>query len=279
MMLKRRRRWFHSSREKVPLVNMSVSGCLGVNRIDLDFGVPNDHVKPPIKRNSVGSGHVSPRRTSDFKNHLDHRFIVFNCKQNLRREKVLRLCWRDPHWIFQHHLGWRVSSSWCWRVFFVFRLVGLRALVVLAKIVVLQQPDPRDRERWNRPCEDQRPKKQLQILLNCEGLKFVSYTSNSQERMINFWRHRILSEIELESQEFPAKSESCHKPNRQWCAVLPTWQYGLWSLAKWMWEINRAKRLSQAPFIFVTARANLYTDQRMPSLSIRATWKHFKTNW
>ena len=61
-------------------------------------------------------------------------------RQKLRREKVLRLCWRDPRWIFQHHLGWRVSSSWCWRALFGFRLAtSLRAMVSLEKNGLLQQ--------------------------------------------------------------------------------------------------------------------------------------------
>ena len=38
----------------------------GVNIFDLDFGVWINSTKQPIKSNSVGSGHVSHRRTSAF---------------------------------------------------------------------------------------------------------------------------------------------------------------------------------------------------------------------
>ena len=49
-----------------------------VNLFDLDFGVQVDSVKEPIKRNSVGPGHLSHRRTSAFNDHLDRCFTVFN---------------------------------------------------------------------------------------------------------------------------------------------------------------------------------------------------------
>ena len=45
-----------------------------------------------------------------------------------------------------------------------------------------------------------------------------------------------------------------------------------------MHEIKRAKRLSQALVHFVTARASLFTDQRMSSLPIRAKHLTFKGN-
>ena len=43
-----------------------------VKIFDLDFGVQIDSVKQPIKRNSVGSGHVSHRWISAFDDHFDH---------------------------------------------------------------------------------------------------------------------------------------------------------------------------------------------------------------
>ena len=62
----------------------------GINVFDLDLGVHVESVKQPIKRNTVGSGHVSRCRTSAFDNHLDYRFIVF---ENVRQgAKVRRFC-------------------------------------------------------------------------------------------------------------------------------------------------------------------------------------------
>ena len=54
---------------------------LGVNIFDLDLGVHIDSVEEPIKRNSVGSGHVPHRRTSALYDHFDHSFIVFKTVQ------------------------------------------------------------------------------------------------------------------------------------------------------------------------------------------------------
>ena len=60
----------------------------GVNLFDLDFGLIIDSVKQPVKRDSLGSGHVSHRRTSALNDHLDHCFIFFrNVQLKLRIEK------------------------------------------------------------------------------------------------------------------------------------------------------------------------------------------------
>ena len=56
-----------------------------------------DSVEQPIKRNSVGSSHVSYCWTSSFDNHLDHSFIIFKDVQ--LRLALRRVCWwvRNPH--------------------------------------------------------------------------------------------------------------------------------------------------------------------------------------
>ena len=53
----------------------------------------------------------------------------------------------------------------------------------------------------------------------------------------------------------------------------------LYSLVKWMWEMNRAKRLSLALVHFVIERASLLTDRRISGLSMRSKHKHFRTIW
>ena len=44
-----------------------------------------------------------------------------------------------------------------------------------------------------------------------------------------------------------------------------------------MYEIKRAKRLSQALVHLVTARASWFTDRKISGLPIRAKYKHFRT--
>ena len=44
-----------------------------------------------------------------------------------------------------------------------------------------------------------------------------------------------------------------------------------------MYEIKRAKRLSQTLVHFVTARASLFADQRISSLPLRAKYSHVMT--
>ena len=76
----------------------------GVNMFDLDFWDHIDSVKQPIKCNSVGSRHVSHRRTSAF-DHFDHCFIVFK-KVKLGFE-VRRFCACDN----VVHLGQVINFS------------------------------------------------------------------------------------------------------------------------------------------------------------------------
>ena len=85
--------------KRIPLITGKIAFCqqvcelvFGVNTFDLDFGVQIDSVEQPIKRDCVGSGHLSHRRASAFNDHLDLCFIVSkNEKAWLRSEKVLRL--------------------------------------------------------------------------------------------------------------------------------------------------------------------------------------------
>ena len=62
---------------EIPFRQHVLGLVFGFNVFQLDFGFQVDSVKQPIKRSSVGSGHVSHRWTSAFDNHLDYRFIVF----------------------------------------------------------------------------------------------------------------------------------------------------------------------------------------------------------
>ena len=62
-------------------------------------------------------------------------------------------------------------------------------------------------------------------------------------------------------------------------AVLPTWQYCLYSHVWWMYEIKRDCRLSHALVHLVTALASLLTDHRISSLPIRVKHRNFRTIW
>ena len=89
--------YVEQTKKTVPLVTREISLCqyvcelvLGVNVFDLDLGVQIDSVEHPIKRNSVGSGHVSHCWTSSFDNHLDDSFVVFKNVQ--LRLALRRMC-------------------------------------------------------------------------------------------------------------------------------------------------------------------------------------------
>ena len=79
-------------------------------------------------------------------------------------------------------------------------------------------------------------------------------------------KHEILPDADFESSKSPAKSESWNKPNRQYWAVLPTWQHVLRSVVWWMQDIKRSERLWHALVHFVSARPSLFTDRRNSSI-------------
>ena len=62
---------------KLPCLNRSASFFFVSTNLLWFCLVQIDSVKQPIKRNFVGSGHVSHRRTSAFTDRLDHCFVVF----------------------------------------------------------------------------------------------------------------------------------------------------------------------------------------------------------
>ena len=78
----RKIRDIEQTQKMIPFTTCEISLCQyvgtfvsGVNIFDWDFGVQVDSVSQPIKRNSVGLGHVSHCWTSTLDDHLDHRFI------------------------------------------------------------------------------------------------------------------------------------------------------------------------------------------------------------
>ena len=64
------------SKMMVPFITCKTTFGQHVNIFDLDFGVQIVSVKQPIKRNSVGSWHVSHRWTSVFDDHFDHCIVL-----------------------------------------------------------------------------------------------------------------------------------------------------------------------------------------------------------
>ena len=98
----------------------------------------------------------------------------------------------------------------------------------------------------------------------------------------NVWlpkTHNVPPEVDFESSRSPAKSESWNSPSLHCLAILPTWQYCLYSHVWWIYEINRFKCLSQALVHYVIDRASLITEQRISSRPRRAKYQHFRTIW
>ena len=87
---------------------------------DLHLRFQVDSVEQPIKRNSVGSGHVSHCRTSSFDSHVDDSFVVF---KNVQLRLALKRIWVCGDVIHMRQLinisvsllfgfGFVISRSW-----------------------------------------------------------------------------------------------------------------------------------------------------------------------
>ena len=107
------------SKKVIPFVTCEVSFgqsvcdlVFGVTSPNLNLGVQIDSVKQPIKRNSVGSWHMSHCWTPAFDYHLDHGFIVLEHVQHsnwLRKSDIRR------HIINMKQL-WTTVHGWSFRV-------------------------------------------------------------------------------------------------------------------------------------------------------------------
>ena len=98
----------------------------------------------------------------------------------------------------------------------------------------------------------------------------------------NVWlpnTHNDPPEVDFESSRFPAVSKSWSSHNLNCWTAFPTWQYWWYSLVKWMQEIKRARRLSQALAHFVIACVSLLTVHRISGSPIRVKYRHFRTIW
>ena len=191
---------------------------------DLDVGVQINSIEQPIKRNSVGSGNVSHCGTSAFNDHLDYSFIVF---EHTQQSFLMRRLdnWGNTINILQHvDLPLEICD------FFQYQQVAPFCLKSKSRFQKQTQLDPIIPEQANHPISIQCPKRWFQILLNCAKHQFVSYTSNLWEQMYDFQQCTMLFQKWISNlQDLPAKSESWNSPSLHCLAVLPTWQYCLYS--------------------------------------------------
>ena len=102
----------------------------------LNFRIKISLFKQPIKRNSVDSGHVSPRWTSSFDNHFDDSFIVFKNVQ--LRLTLRRMCVggyvihiRQLFNLFLSFFSWCLGLGFCLaQISLLLSWLGLTVLLV-----------------------------------------------------------------------------------------------------------------------------------------------------
>ena len=81
----------------VPLITCEILFCqyicklvFGVDILDLNLGVQINSVKQPIKSHSVGSRHMSHRRSSAFDDQFHHDFVILKDVQHRTKSRKHR---------------------------------------------------------------------------------------------------------------------------------------------------------------------------------------------
>ena len=270
-------RWFHSSRVKFPLVTVC-KFVLGVNFFDLNLGIKINSIEQPIKNNSVGPGNMSHCGTPSFDIQLDHCFVVL--KQIQQRFLMRRLdVWGNQINTIQNIE--HSSRSLVWPVTFNTVHNGSLRSIVGLNFVSKDKNNQIPKIESGNPVQSQSngQRNDFGFCPLCEPefcflhIKLLG---------TNVWlskTHNVPPEVDVEPPRSPAKSESWNSPNLHCLAVLPTWQYCLYSLVWWIYEINRFKRLPHALVHSLIDRASLFTENRISGRPIRAKYQYFKTIW
>ena len=194
LILNKRRRWFHSSRVKLPFVRMSASWFLVSTYLIWIFGpwliLSNNQSSATL---SV-RGHVSHCGTSAFWwSSWSPLHYLKNVKQGARTRRfhvlgdILDIEYLQvivTNWVLIWVLVCLLDGS--------LRSMSHRACS-LGPVAWLEEecntsikPNSRDRERKFHPCVNLHPTTWFQIPSNCVRLKSVSYTSNLLEQTCDF---------------------------------------------------------------------------------------------
>ena len=178
-----------------------------VNIFNLDFGFQIDSVEQPVKSNSVGSGHVSHRRTLSFNYHFDQLsacLSIFLVLVSERRASVscMLVC-----------LGWTLL------------LVERNTSITMSQRSRAGNPSIRN------PASREMISDSVEL---CETAVCFLHIQLTGKNVLLPKIPKTLLEVDFESSRSPAQFESWNKPSPQRCAVCPTWQYCRKSFVWWM---------------------------------------------
>ena len=229
MILKRCNKLCHSSRVKVPLVELSASWFSDLTYFTW-FGLLGPgwfcQITSPEQLGGCRK-HVSSSDFCLWWSFLSQLQCLRRCttvilSQRDVRSKELDLCWIDPH------SDPTLVQSGVWfgsKHRFPVCMLGL-VLVFFGSFPALQWPNPKSQAQVNRPYANQHPTIWSLIQQSCATLTFASCTYNWLVQMFDFQKmHKTSPDVDFESSRSPAKSESWNNPNRQCWAALHTWQY------------------------------------------------------
>ena len=192
------------------------------------FGINvSNPVKQPIQSNSVGFWHMSHCGTSAFYCHFYHGFIVLKDIQHSFETRMCSAWWNVINWSDRDWCAWLESVFAClveclptsfpvalwhlWSCWFCFGMEWNTSITksqrVRAEIPSMREPASREITSASEElCETEVCFSHLQLVGT------------------NVWlpkMHRIPPDVDFESSNSPAKSDSWNNPNLHCCAVFP----------------------------------------------------------
>ena len=274
LMLNQHKRWFHSSRVKIPFVSMSSSWFLMSMHLIWILG------SRLIRSNSQSRATLWVRETCLIVGFLPLMIILITA--SLSSNTYNKASWRAD-WTFEGTESMSFITSirlwdlWC----FLTSLSGCTDKSETRETFRRTETSRSHSSRAGKPSNLSPVSKEM-ISDSFELWETVVYFLHIQLIGTKVWlpkMHNVHPEVDFESSRSPAKSEPWNSPSLHCLAVLPTWHYCLYSHVWWIYEINRFRRLSHALVHFVMDRASLCTDHKISSLPIRSKYKHCRNFW
>ena len=239
-MLNKHTRWFHSSRVKLPLVKISASWFLVSMYLIWILGtkliLSNNQSRATLWFLETYMSHY---RASSLYNHIDHFFVVLKHTHTQQSFLMLPDEKKLTFEVTKSNLSTSSSTPWdCFRLCIVWGvertsrlfLNGFHSSLWLWLIIrshksragTLSNLNPVDKGMISDSvelCETEVCFLHIQLIGTYVWLPKM---------------HNVPPEVDFESSRSPAKSASWNSPSLQCLAVLPTWQYCLYSLVWWM---------------------------------------------
>ena len=240
LILNKHNKWFHSSRVKLPLVKMSASWFLVSMYLIWIFG------SRLIRSNNQSSATLWVLETCLIVGLLLLMIILITASLSSKIHN--KASWREECTFEEIKSMWFNTLVIPWDLWSSSLTMGLPGLSIVWIVFPKTETIRSHNSRAGIPSNLNPASKEM-ISDSVELCETEVCFLLIQHIGTNVWlpkMHNVPPEVDFESSRSPAKSESWNSPSLHCFAVLPTWQYCLYSHVWWLYDINRFRRLSQA---------------------------------